>query len=875
MPDSPRDDTAPPIARGFPIARVNDLAERESRAKLYYRPLSVLHKWWARRLGSVFRTVCLYSLVDDPGTVSVSSPGNDGTSTLADFTEDADAGVSSSQIAQMIENVSLETPDALWELYPQDVSIDDKRVLDPFMGAGTTLLEAVRFGVTATGVDLNPVAWFITKKALEASSASPDELRTAFDDVEKRVADELRSHYRTGCPNDDHEADVTYGFWVRELDCVSCGHTVPLFKDYRVASGRYDDSDRDNVLCPDCGSVFLTSDYRETAVCPDCSCEFTPADGPVSRGGNYGCPECGQKYAIVDAIAEGQSYRERLYALEYYCTECEDAGHNRPTYKGYKPAADADRDRYDDAAKRLAGSTELSAYIPDEAIPKGAVTQASSISGNDVFQHGFETWADMFNSRQQYGLATLLQAIDEVDNDDAREFLLLAFSNTLQFQNNFARFNTSGAKVESIFGQNSFFPPVEYVENNPWGTRAGRGTFTNTWEHVLDAVEWAHEPVERYLDDGEMQRTEPFDTPVGGDTKILQGDIREVDIDGEFDAVITDLPFYDNVVYSELSDFFYVWQRQLLADEYDSFGPSRTPHQQSIVANPAIGADDDKFEEGLSEAFERLNSLLADDGTLVFTYRHEGPHSWAGLLKGLCGAGFDVTATYPISAGLSEFTAGEELNFGVVVVARPAEEREAISWNALRRRLFQETKRVQEQLEAAKTLSAGDESVVQMGACFEKYSTHFGQVHNRGELMDTEAIVNEILDLVTGTVDVTDVYLTLLSMDEPTKEDLVRLCRGTTIDPDDLREREMILDDDGFEIAGWTTDARQTYIEECPAEARSDLDTLQRLRAFAAEDTPIRLNDARSSIDVTSSLLDLADRLATETNDDTYRELLN
>lgn len=874
MPDTPQDGSVPPIARGFPIARVNDLAERESRAKLYYRPLSVLHKWWARRLGSVFRTVCLYSMVDDPEAVSVTSP--DGASTLADFADDADAGVSSSQIAQMIENVSLENPDALWELYPQDVAVEDKRVLDPFMGAGTTLLEAVRFGAAATGVDLNPVAWFITKKALEASSVSQDTLQTAFEEVEATVAEDLLSQYRTACPNDaGHEADVTYGFWVRELDCVSCEHTVPLFKDYRVATGRYENSDRDNVLCPDCGSVFLTSDYRESAVCPDCSFEFVPANGPVSRGGNYGCPECGQKYAIVDAIAEGQSYQERLYGLEYYCTECEDAGHDRSVYKGYKAATDADRGRYDDAAQRLEEATELSTYIPDEEIPKGAVTQASSISGNDVFKHGFEAWADMFNSRQQYCLATLLQAIDEVDDDDAREFLLLAFSNSLQFQNNFVRFNTSGGKAESIFGQNSFFPPVEYVENNPWGTRAGRGTFTNTWGHVIDAVEWAHAPVERYLDDGELQRTEPFDTPVDGETRVLQGDMREVEIDGEFDAIITDLPFYDNVVYSELSDFFYVWQRQLLADEYDSFEPSRTPHQRSIVANPATGTDAEAFEESLSDAFERLSDHLADDGTFVFTYRHEGADTWAGLLEGLCGAGFDVTATYPISAGLSEFTAGEELNFGVIVVARPAQEREAISWDTLRRRLFQETKRVQDQLDAAKTLSTGDKSVVQMGACFEEYSTHFGQVHNRGELMATEEVVSEILDLVSGAVDVSDIYLTLLSMSDPTRDDLVRLCRGTSIDPDDLRERGMVIENGEFAIADWTTEARQAYIEDLPAEERSDLDTLQYLRTLAAEDTPVRLNDARESLEVTSSLLDLAERLATETNDEMYRELLN
>ncbi|PSQ45418.1 hypothetical protein BRD17_01420, partial [Halobacteriales archaeon SW_7_68_16] len=73
-----RERTELPIERGFPIERVNEIAEKEGRAKMYYRPIYTMHKWWARRLGCVFRAISLYTLLDDPEKVSVFEPGHEG-----------------------------------------------------------------------------------------------------------------------------------------------------------------------------------------------------------------------------------------------------------------------------------------------------------------------------------------------------------------------------------------------------------------------------------------------------------------------------------------------------------------------------------------------------------------------------------------------------------------------------------------------------------------------------------------------------------------------------------------------------------------------------------------------------------------------------
>ncbi len=422
--------TERPIERGFPIERVNEIAAKESRAKQWYRPIYTMHKWWARRPGCLFRAITLYSLLDedtDPEELAVYEPGENQTL--------GTNGHSATELLDAAADVDMDNPESLWEFYPKDVRLpEDTKILDPFAGGGTSLVEASRFGVESEGYDLNPVAWFVTKKELEAGETDVEELERAFERVRDDVADEITQYYKTPCPNGDHDADVMYNFWVKELDCTSCGHTVPLFKDYRVAAGRYENDDKYNVLCPDCGAVTLVDDWQaEESTCTECFATFDASEGHVSRGGYYNCPECGQKEGITDAIAEQGKPDERLYAVEYYCEECEDVGEAKSVYKGYKRAEIADERLYQKAVDEWDERTDLHEYVPSEEIPEGAITAASSLSGNDVFQHDYEKWTDMFNNRQILSLAKIIKSIKSTRTNVVKEFLLLTLSESLNY----------------------------------------------------------------------------------------------------------------------------------------------------------------------------------------------------------------------------------------------------------------------------------------------------------------------------------------------------------------------------------------------------------------------------------------------------------
>ncbi|RDZ50448.1 DNA methyltransferase [Haloferax sp. Atlit-4N] len=858
-----------PIERGFPIERINEIAEKEGRAKMYYRPIYTMHKWWARRLGCVFRSISLYTLLDDPDAVEVFEPGNNGT-TLDDF------GGGSTDVAALIDNVDLADPESLWELYPKDVRIKNKKILDPFMGGGTSLVEASRFGVTADGYDLNPVAWFVTKKELDAGQTDVSELEAAFETVKADVADEILEYYKTPCPNGDHDADVMYNFWVKELDCTSCGHTVPLFKDYRVAKGRYENDDKYNVLCPDCGAVVLVDDWREECSCAACDHEFVPEEGNVSRGGKYTCSDCGQQYGITDAIQEQGGYDLRLYAVEYYCPECDDHGRSKSAVKGYKAASDADIELFEQAREEWESREALHEYVPDEDIPPGHMTSER----NPVFDHGYEKWVDMYNERQLLCLSKLLRSIDSVQDRNLREFLLLTFSDFLRTNSLMCSYQPSRNHSNHIFKTNSFDPPNQPSEGNVWGAKYGMGTFESAWDMVISGVEYANEPTERYLKSGSMVESELFSQPIGEDITVHRGDMRLIDVSSGYDAVITDPPYYDNIIYSEVSDFFYVWQKILLEDEYDGFDQDKTPRAESIVSNPFLGKGSEEFETELHEAFTAIHKALKDDGVLTFTYHHSDSESWGELLESLCDVGFEVTATYPISADMHKFIGGEVVEFDIVIVARPAGERDPISWKNLRRNIFKTAKQTHARLTENRDLTDGDIGVIEMGRCFHEYSKHHGQVRRGDEIMSAKEVVSEIYGIIQESSDVgeIDVFLDLLEMDDPSYNDLNMLTRGTNANPERMKAEKLYRVENGdFVLGTWRDEPRMAHIQTQVngggnGEHLSALDKAQFLR-YRYEHG--KVNDTYLDMwTIESELRDLCEDLADATGDEVYRRVL-
>lgn len=190
------------IEESFPIVEINRLAVPERNA---FKPIYQMHKWFARRASSVFRAILLASM----------KPA--GTDIMEEFYRD----------------------------HTDDPDTKGVKILDPFMGGGTTVIEALRLGCHVTGIDLSPVAWFIVKT--EAEPVDIDELKKAFKRLEERktlsgkpLKEEILSHYKTECPccgAVKEDADIIYSFWVKSAICTNpnCKQEVPLFNNYIIS----------------------------------------------------------------------------------------------------------------------------------------------------------------------------------------------------------------------------------------------------------------------------------------------------------------------------------------------------------------------------------------------------------------------------------------------------------------------------------------------------------------------------------------------------------------------------------------------------------------------------------------------------------------
>ena len=173
------------IDDGFPFEAVSDIAEAESWRKEVYRPIYHIHKWWAQRLGSVFRAAIIASAVPQGSPVL--------------------------------------------EYFRQAVSLDGLVVFDPFMGSGTTVGEAHKLGCTAIGRDINPVAYRAVRAAL--GPADRKGIAECFDQLSRTVAPKLHRLYQSR-DSRGNACDVLYYFWVKVLPCPKCHAGVDLFPRY-------------------------------------------------------------------------------------------------------------------------------------------------------------------------------------------------------------------------------------------------------------------------------------------------------------------------------------------------------------------------------------------------------------------------------------------------------------------------------------------------------------------------------------------------------------------------------------------------------------------------------------------------------------------
>ena len=588
----------------LPIEKISSLAEHEANGrKTIYR----VHKWWARRLGTVFRSLLVAALMD-----------------------------SSASTNQFLEAFESET------------KIGKGRVvLDSFMGGGTTAVEALRLGSKVIGVDINPVSWFITKKEVEPVKLNI--IRKEFEKLRKTVGKEILEFYSTECPN-DHEAEIIYALWNYKAKCLTCKRESSLFKNHIVLERKISQGEVDFVLhCEYCGNIF-SSHIQDTQFCPKCNKQVNPSAGNTLKG-KFKCT-CGSNQMIVDMVKEqNQPLNQELFAIEYDCLVCG---------RGFKAPSESDLKKFQEIQEKFE-KTRDSLLFPKEQIQ-------TSESDKRPVNHGYRYFYQLFNARQLLSLSALIKEIMQIRDISTREFLLLAFSACLETNNLLCKYETKWDKISAAFAIPAYHPTERIAENNVWGGRYGRGTFVKCYRKLLLAkgvslrtrndgdVEYIPIEVPYHFTNVARSYRKLKSDEQNALLKCSDAERMNFVPSGSIDIVLTDPPYFDNFTYSRLSDFFYVWLRIALSDIYPrTFGSSTSRRKQEIVLEGNAQSDLDMAVKGLSKVFSECNRVLKQEGILAFTFHHTQTWAWEGLYNAIEKSGLRIVNTLYIR---SESTTG-------------------------------------------------------------------------------------------------------------------------------------------------------------------------------------------------------------------------
>ena len=624
------------IEHALPLKELSAQAQREKAIR--HGHISTLHVWWARRPLVVARAAVLGALVDADAMDDIGFQKF--VANLCRWEVNDGDSIGRHLLEQARDMIHRRFPDG------------PPKVLDSFAGGGSIPLEALRLGCEAHAVEYNPVAYLILKATLEYPQRYgpklAEDVRRWGEWVLEHAKEELAGFYPSG-PNG--ETVVAY-IWSRTVRCPNptCGAEIPLFRQFWLARkpnkrvALYPVVDREHKRVD--FEILAGSELEWTM-----GAGFDPSQGTVRRA-NATCPVCGSAAGDDYIRQEAEVHRlgHRLVALvttagrgqgrNYYITREEDL-------RAFQRAAE----RLEELNRQPSPWPNGLVLIPDEPSP-GTIGQGASARPT----YGLTQWGFYFNPRQALALVTfgkwVREAIREVkretdDPDYAKAvgtYLAFGIHHMANYSCLLSGWDNRGETMWNTFSGHNLHIAWSYGEANPLS--GATASWSTSVARIILVI--AREAM-----------------PYSSTTCLVNSATALPYDDATFDAVVIDPPYYDNVPYSDLSDFFYVWLKRTVGDLYpEAFQWELTPKDEEAVANPARFGGGRKGEEIarrhyvrlMGEAFREIHRVLKPEGLAVVMFTHKSTTAWEGLIGSLLEAGLYPTASWPVHTEMEAST---------------------------------------------------------------------------------------------------------------------------------------------------------------------------------------------------------------------------
>ncbi len=474
------------------------------------------------------------------------------------------------------------------------------RILDPFAGSGMILLECLTRGHDVFGVDINPVAWLIARQTLTPPDV--EQVEYAFQTIDDAVGPRIRRFFATTTP-DNIPAEMVTGFYVRVVSAPD-GNDIELHHNYLIARNRK--QDWAVYYCPACGNIFYTT-CLDIIVCTQCLHEYDWRRGTVLRGKvKVGAEE----FTLAELYAgETSEPQFKLIGVESYSAETGRLFH-RPSEKDYQNI---------DTARAQSLNHDIAAELRSTLIPT-ARRDPRPIS------HGFRTYGQLFGPRQLLSLSLIAETIRGLKEQEQRFAMALALSDAAGSNNLMCRYAADWLKLTPAFGLHGFDVVTRPVEGNVWGAARGRGSFSNCVAKSIRAYATIESTVSKAEDAREMGATR--------DVRCAPAQALSTFGWNKVDAIVTDPPYFDNLDYGELGDFYYQWLRISLSGAVP-FDRSYSLDSSDLARIAALDKDPQLFSNELADILGQSIDHLEVDGVVAFSYHHAKAQAWECLADAL------------------------------------------------------------------------------------------------------------------------------------------------------------------------------------------------------------------------------------------------
>ena len=720
------------IEDSFPIKEVSLASTYEKRIR--DRHISSIHTWWARRPMASSRSVNFAALVD---TKKIRSTDN-----VGDFIIN---------LAKWENSSNKKFLNKARDLILLSNNGKVPKILDPFAGGGSIPLEAIKIGCDTFASDYNPVSTLILKCSTEypikfnqqnngLSSKSNVKLLDIFRKWNKWVFEktynDIGDFFSSSFTN-----SVNMGYvWCHVVPCQNpkCNAAIPLLNQFWLAKS----NNRKVILFPNVKSKkveFQIIDSKQSKIPKN----FDPNNGNIARAKAkcFVCNSVVDNKTMQKLFVNGKSSEQMLCVFSYK---------KGKKGKNYNLPTKDDLNQFDQAKKCLANKikklkTDWSlSPVPDELISRVPITFGII----NVWIYGMKSWGDLFNARQQLMLLTFIEKIRdaylEIKKENSEEYakiictyLAFGVDYLANYGSKLCRLNVTGGRgVANTFGRQSLGMVFEYAETNPFNSEAA------SWNKIS-------EKIENWID--ELSNVPKVNIQINNSSvNSLQFD------DNYFDAVLTDPPYYDNVPYSYLSDFFYVWLKRSIGYLYpDLFSTPLTPKSNEIVAyadRQEIGDAKKYFEHMMDKALKEISRVLKQNGVAVIVYAHKSTEGWETLINSLLSSGLVVTAAWPIHTEMKNRIRSQEsavLASSIYMVCRKWKKEPIGFYRDVKKELKEYLNKKLEQL-WNEGISGADFFISAIGSAIQVFGKYEKVVDDSDNQIYVSRLLNDTREIVTN-----------------------------------------------------------------------------------------------------------------------------